>query len=161
MAQRWLGRHLPVRVRARLVFRLLALLPSLRHCVSLTNSPMWQFILSVCTVVPSLSHGTFEIELLFNLTYMLTHSLSIVFVPMMRSKELKTSRSILMPILRFCLTCSFSLEEISLCLLCSCPFEQTEVGFHSFVVCRCSSLTHEGAHRCAAEPEVHLQHWPS
>ena len=57
-----------------------------------------------------LSHAVPRAELahsppwLFSLTHILTNSLSLVLVVMMRSKELKTSRNLVMLVLRFSLT---------------------------------------------------------
>ena len=57
--------------------------------------------LSLCMFQTTVICGaTFGIEhLLFSLTHILTHSLSLVLVVMMKAKELKISRSILMLIL--------------------------------------------------------------
>ena len=63
---------------------------------------IWQVPLPL--LEPLTCGATFGIEhLRFNLTHTLTHSPSLVLVVTMRSKKLKTSRSILMLMLRFSL----------------------------------------------------------
>ena len=64
--------------------------------------------------------ATFGIEhLLFSFTLTLTHSLSLAFVVMMRSKEFKTSRPILMLILRLSLPSSLCCDYLPL-YNCAC-----------------------------------------
>ena len=66
-----------------------------------------------CSFSDSLSH------LLSSLTHILTHLLSLVLVVMMRSKELKTSRYILMLILGFSLSCDVVMMRLAEFKTCS------------------------------------------